>query len=154
MRLDRILSRARDSRGQSLVEFALVSLGLVMLLFGVVELCRLVLVYTTISNAARVGVRYATVHGSDNSASLSTVQGVVNGYLSAATVYAPNATVNVCYGASLSSYTACPSSAGSPGAPGTAVTVSVSYPYNPIISYFSSFSLINLASTSQGVIAF
>lgn len=48
---------ARHHRGQSLLEFAFVSLGLVMLLFGVVEMCRLVLVYTTIANAARVGVR-------------------------------------------------------------------------------------------------
>jgi hypothetical protein len=117
-----------------------------------VEMCRLVLVYTTISNAARVGVRYATVHGSDNSASVSTIQGVVNGYLSAATVYTPNATVNVCYATSLSTYPACSSSAGSPGAPGTAVTVSVSYPYNPLTGYFQ--LNVNLASSSQGVIAF
>lgn len=142
----------KDCRGQSLVEFALVSLALVMFLFGVVEMCRLVLVYTTIANAARAGVRYATVHGTDNSVSVTAVQGVVNGFLSAATVYTPNATVNVCYASSLATYTSCTSSSGSPGAPGTAVTVSISYPYNPLTSYFP-FN-VNLASTSQGVIAF
>jgi Flp pilus assembly protein TadG len=152
MRLKRIIHRVRDSRAQSLVEFALVSLGLVMLLFGVVEMCRLVLVYTTISNAARVGVRYAMVHGTNNSASVSTIQGVVNGYLSAATVYTPNATVNICYGASPSSLTSCSSSSGSPGAPGTAVMVYVSYPYNPLTGYFP--LNVTLASSSQGVIAF
>ncbi|MFL6414941.1 MAG: TadE/TadG family type IV pilus assembly protein [Bryobacteraceae bacterium] len=146
------IPRRRDCQGQSLVEFALVSLALVMLLFGVVEMCRLVLVYTTISNAARVGIRYATVHGFNNSASLSTVQGVVNGYLGAATVNTANATVNVCYAASLATYTACSSSAGSPGNPGTAVTISVSYPYNPLTGYFP--INVNLSSTSQGVIAF
>lgn len=152
MQVQTLLARAHDRRGQSLVEFALISLMVVMLLFGVVEMSRLVLVYTTIANAARVGVRYAIVHGSNNSASLSAVQGVVNGYLSAATVYTANATVNVCYATSLSTYTSCTSSSGSPGVPGTAVTVSVSYPYNPITSYFPIH--VNLASTSQGVIVF
>ncbi len=152
MRLSRVVGHGRDSRGESLVEFALVSLGLVMLLFGVLEMCRLALVYTSIGNAARVGVRYAIVHGSDNSASVSTIQGVVNSYLNAATVYTPNATVNVCYAVSLTSFTACPSSSGSPGAPGSAVTVSVSYPYNPLTGYFP--LSVNLASTSQGVITF
>jgi Flp pilus assembly protein TadG len=123
-----------------------------MLLFGVVELCRLVLVYTTIANAARAGVRYAIVHGTDNSALASSVQGVVNGYLGAATVYTPNAHVYVCYASSLATYTRCLSNSGSPGSPGTAVTVTVSYAYNPLISYFP--INVNFSSTSQGVIAF
>jgi hypothetical protein len=64
--------------------------------------------------------------------SVSTIQGVVNGYLSAATVYTANATVNVSYATPLSTYTSCSSTTGFPGAPGTAVTVSVSHPYNPL----------------------
>jgi hypothetical protein len=118
-----------------------------MLLFGVIEMCRLVLVYTTIANSARVGVRYAMVHGTDNSVSVSTIQGVVNGYLGAATVYAANATVTVCYASSISA-----GCSQTPTAPGTPVTIRVSYPYNPITSYFP--INVTLSSTSQGVITF
>lgn len=141
MRGKRVRTRIKDTRGQSLLEFALVSLALVMLLFGVIEMCRLVLVYTTIANAARVGVRYATVHGANNLASTSTIQGVVNGYLGAATVYTANATVSVTY-----------PDTGSCNNPGCHVQVSVSYPYNPITTYFP--INVTLSSTSQGVIAF
>jgi Flp pilus assembly protein TadG len=153
MRFSGIFYKARDSRGQSLVEFALVAFGLVMLLFGVVEMCRLLLVYNTIANAARVGVRYATVHGPNNPPGTS-VASVVNGFLGAATVNPATTTVNVCYAASLSTYPACSSSAGSAAgsSPGWAVTVSVSYPYNPLTGYFP-FN-VNLASSSQGVITF
>jgi Flp pilus assembly protein TadG len=150
--MQRSTTEWRSSRGQSLLEFAFVSLSLVMLLFGVIEMCRLVLVYTTIANAARVGVRYATVHGSNDSASVSSIQSVVNGYLSAATVYTANATVNVCYDTSPSTSDSCTSSSGSPGVPGTGVTVKVSYPYNPITSYFPIH--VTLSSTSEGVITF
>ena len=145
-RLRRVAVAARDRRGQSLVEFGLVSLTLVMLLFGVIEMCRLALVYTTIANAARVGVRYATVHGTDNSVTVPTIQGVVNSYLSAATVYAVNPP-KVCYASFI--YTNCPQT---PTAPGTPVTVQVSYTYNPITSYFPIHVI--LSSTSQGEIAF
>jgi len=152
MHSGRMMRHAKGAHGQSLVEFAFVSLGLVMLLFGVVELSRLLLVWTTVANATRVGVRYASVHGVHNSASLSTVQGIINGYLSAATVDTTRATVNVCYGASVSSVTSCTSSSGSPGVPGSAVAVSVSYPYNPLTGYFP--LNVTLRSNSQGVIAF
>lgn len=138
-------------RGQSLIEFALVSVALVMLLFGVIEMCRLVLVYTTVANAARVGVRYATVHGTNNSVTCSQIASVINNYLAAATVQTGTA--------SCVSSSPCPPgpacitvSPQTPGAPGTTVTVTVTYQYNPLITYFP--INLNLASTSQGVIAF
>ena len=130
----------KNSSGQSLIEFAFVSLGLVMLLFGVVEMCRLALVYTTIANAARVGVRYATVHGSDNPVSRRAIKRVVDGYLRAATVYTPTDTVTTAYPDAGCSNRGCH------------VNVTVSYPYNPLTSYFP--TNVNLSSTSQGVVAF
>jgi len=141
----------RNARGQSLVEFALVALYLLPLLYFIVEMCRLVLVYSTVVNAARVGVRYASVHGS-NSPPVASIQTVVNGYLSAATIDPGDATVYVCYAASLSTYPTCSSSATPVGDPGTAVTVSVSYPYRALSSYVP--FRITLPSTSQGVITF
>ena len=51
-------------RGNTQVEFALVAVQLFLVIFAAVEFCRMVLVYTNIANAARVGARYAITHGS------------------------------------------------------------------------------------------
>ena len=53
------------SAGQATVEFGLVALVFLMLLFGVIEFSRLLLMYHHLGNVAREGSRYASVHGSD-----------------------------------------------------------------------------------------
>lgn len=53
----------RDERGQAIVEFALVGSIALMLLFGIVEIGRAVYTYHLVSNAARIGSRYAIVRG-------------------------------------------------------------------------------------------
>ena len=56
-------SRAgRQSRGQSLVEFALIIPIIVLLVAGFVEIGRAVFAYNTIANAARQAARVATVN--------------------------------------------------------------------------------------------
>lgn len=144
-------ARKKNCRGQSLIEFAFVTVSLVTLLFGVVEMCRLVLVYTTLANAARVGVRYAIVHGTNNSVTCSDIATVVNGFLGAATVQTGTGCTT----------SAPPCAAGAacvkvtpqtPGAPGTKVTVTVSYQYNPFTPYFP--VNLNLSSSSEGVVVF
>jgi hypothetical protein len=56
--------KTRDrSRGQALVEFALVLPVLVLLLTGFFDLGRVVLAHDSLSNAAREAARYAVVHG-------------------------------------------------------------------------------------------
>lgn len=50
------------SRGQSLVEFALILPVLLLLLFGILDLGRGVYAYNTISNAAHQGARVASVN--------------------------------------------------------------------------------------------
>lgn len=60
-------SKALDkhkSRGQALVEFALVAPMLFLLLVGIFEAGRFVLYLESLNNAAREGARYAIVHGS------------------------------------------------------------------------------------------
>jgi Flp pilus assembly protein TadG len=52
----------RRSRGQSLVEFALIFPIIVLLVVAFVEVGRAVFAYNTIANAARQGVRVATVN--------------------------------------------------------------------------------------------
>ena len=133
--------RVSGDEGQSLVEFGLVAFLLVMLLLAFIEIGRMVLVYTAVANAARAGARYAIVHGSDNLATTAQIQTVVKNFLSTAPVDATRAgiTINV-------NYPTC-------NAPGCKVTVTATYPYDPLISYFP-WPAINLRSTSQGVITF
>jgi len=126
-------------RGSSLVEFSLIAVLLVMLLFGVVEMCRLVLVYTAVANAARAGTRYAIVHGVDNLADATTVKTVVKNFLSAAPLDSSNATIT-------GPLYSCQN-------PGCTVQITVTYPYDPLVSYFS-LGTINLSSTSKGVYTF
>ena len=134
----------RDCRGQALVEFAMCAVLLLALIFAVIEFGRLMLCYTTIGNAARIGARYAIVHGSDNPPTTS-IETVVNGFLKAGTVNPSNATVTPSYpGKPDGTSSGCKD-------PGCRVVVTVSYPYDPLLSYFRLGS-INLTSSSQGVI--
>lgn len=131
----------RDCRGQALVEFAMCAVLLLALIFVVIEFGRMMLVYTTIANAARIGARYAIVHDGDSTGTQTTV----NGFLHAGTVNTSSATVTV----SLPGYpdgtsVGCTT-------PGCLVTVTVSYPYDPLMSYFPLGS-ITFSSSSQGVI--
>ena len=52
-------------KGQALVEFALVSVILFTMLIGIVDLARLYFTYSSMSNAAREGCRYAIVNPND-----------------------------------------------------------------------------------------
>lgn len=55
-------SARHASRGQALVEFALIFPILMLLLFGVVDFGRAIYDYNTLANAARAGVRVAIVN--------------------------------------------------------------------------------------------
>lgn len=57
-------------RGQALIEFALILPILVVLLVGVFDLGRAVMLSETLNNAVREGTRYAIVHGSTSAAPL------------------------------------------------------------------------------------
>jgi TadE-like protein len=67
--IDRIRSRlfGRDrTRGQALVEFALVAPMLFVLILGTIEAGRFMLFYEVMNHATREGARYAIVHGADS----------------------------------------------------------------------------------------
>ncbi len=61
----------KDSRGATLVEFALVLPILLVLLFGVIEVGRMVTIYTSTMTAAREGARYGTAVGTADSGSVA-----------------------------------------------------------------------------------
>jgi len=137
--------------GQTLVEFSLVAVMFIVMLFAVVEMSRMILVYTTISNAAKAGARYAIVHGADRSGSgadgpsgpgsTTEVETVAKNYAAAGLLNTSNVNVAVSYGAGGNT-------------PGSTVTVSVTYTYDPLIRYFSSILNRSLGADSRGVITF
>ena len=143
-----------SEKGSSLIEFGLVSILLVLIILGVVEMSRMVLVYTTIANAARAGARYAIVHGSDRTGSgvdgpsssgdYSQVCTVVTNFASGGALDKSKLT---CTGRITVTYT--PSNAS-----GSNVKVKVTYPYDPWITYFVPLGSVTLSSISQGVITF
>jgi Flp pilus assembly protein TadG len=146
----RVKDRWREDRGSSLLEFALISFMFVILLAGIVEMGRMVLVYTTIANAARAGARYAIVHGADQTVSPSgpgnpctcpDVKTVVKNFASAGLVNTSALTITVSY----------PNGDNNAGSP---VTVKVMYPYDPFINYFGTLLNKTLGSTSEGFITY
>jgi Flp pilus assembly protein TadG len=145
-----IRSRQTATRGQTLVEFSLVAFLSVMLLLSIVEISRMALVYTTVANAARAGVRYSIVHGgtrtgtgvdgpSGPAQNPSQVLTVIKNFASAGLLTTASLIITVNY-------------AGASNAPGQPVSVTVIYPYDPLTAYFP--LRVRLGSVSPGVIAF
>jgi Flp pilus assembly protein TadG len=143
----RVGDRWSEDTGDTLVEFALISFMFIMVLAGVVELGRMVLVYNTIANAAREGTRYAIVHGADQTVSpsgpgnVTAVQTVVKNFASAGLVDTTALTITVSY----------PNGNNTAGSP---VAVKVLYTYDPFVGYFSSILNTTLGSTSEGIITY
>ena len=136
-------------RGSSLVEFALVTVAALTLLFGVVEFGRALYTYHLVTDGARSGSRYAIVRGSACSApscpaTTTSIQTYVRGL---APGIDPNAlTVTTTW----ASAPGC--SGGSNNGPGCVVTVQARYTFGFIVPLMPSFGL-PMSSTSQMVIA-
>lgn len=60
------MKTTRRSRGQALVEFALVAPLFLLLLFGIIETGRFIFYYEMLNNATREGARYAIVNGANS----------------------------------------------------------------------------------------
>ena len=145
-----IEARVSRRRGQSIVEFAVVTVLTLFLLLTVVEFSRAVLAYNTIASAARAGMRYACVHGSTRtgpgatgpsgpSSNPAPVLAVIRNFASAGLINTNNLIISVTY-------------PGGSNAPGQTVVVSVIYPYDTFATYFPIQP--RLGSATQGVIAF
>ena len=59
-------TRRRRSRGQALVEFALLAPVFFLVLFAIIEAGRFMFYYETLNNATREGARYAIVNGANS----------------------------------------------------------------------------------------
>jgi Flp pilus assembly protein TadG len=106
----------RHRRGAAVVEFAIVAPVFFLLVFGMVEYGRMVMVQQVITNAAREGARVGVLDGS----TYSDVQTAVNNYLTAAKISTTFTTITV---------TPNPPSSQTTGSP---VTVSVSIPFSKV----------------------
>jgi Flp pilus assembly protein TadG len=129
-------------RGQALVEFAMSALITLLLILGAVEFSRIMLVYTTLADAARLGARYAITHGTIPGTTGSTdptagVTAVVQKFLAPGTVNINSATITTSF----------PDGATTPG---KRVQVNVSYHYNLLVSSLP-MANITLSTTSEGI---
>ena len=107
-------SRRTKRRGAAVVEFAVVAPVFFLLIFGMIEYGRLVMVQQVLTNASREGARVGVLDGSTK----SDVTTAVNNYLSSAKITGSTLTV-----------TPDPPSSAAYGAP---VTITVSVPFTKV----------------------
>ena len=123
-------SPTKDRRGATLVETALVLPVCFLLVLGLFDFCRLLMVREVIDNAAREGARYATV--STATVNSAAVQSLVQNYL--AGQLPSSATIQVylvdpATGANLGDWTTAQL--------GQAIAVQIQANYTPMLSKFS-----------------
>jgi Flp pilus assembly protein TadG len=136
MALARSVKRRRQ-RAQTMVEFAMIALVTLTLIFGIIQASLALYAYSFVSYGARCGARYAMVHGSSSSspATNSSVQSYVQGLayplntgsLTVTTTWSPN------------------------NSPGSTVTVQVSYVFSPLAPFVWSSNL-TMSSKAQSLI--
>jgi Flp pilus assembly protein TadG len=134
----------RDEQGATLVEFALVLTLVLVMIFGLLDVSRLLLVYATTANAASAGLRYAVTHGagrtigaSGPAADPAAVIGVIQGYSTIGTLETALMTNHVNYLDGTNTV-------------GSRVQVIVSYPYTPMVALYP--LTVTVGSTTQGTI--
>ena len=141
----------RDELGSMLIEFALSVWTLFLVTLLIFEFCMTVYTYSVLGNAAREGVRYAVVHGSDSATCSGpgsgcgdtlggNVTAVVKGY-TAVTFH------------DMSAMTVTPSWPDGSSTPASRVMVTISYPY---VAYLTlpGFSPPTMQVTAEGRIVF
>lgn len=83
--------RARKSRGATVVEFAIIAPLFFLLVFGMIEFGRMIMVHQLLIGASREGARRAVVDG----ATVTTVENTVRGYLTATSIDGQEALITV-----------------------------------------------------------
>jgi Flp pilus assembly protein TadG len=130
------LPRFRDARGATLVEFALASTLFFTITFGTIEFGRMILDYNIVSNAAREGVRYASVRGASSGRAATADQ--IRQYVASRSVgLLSTSNVTVSWPTN--------------NATGSVVQVQVQYSFTPIVTLLPQTG-INLTSTTRGYI--
>jgi Flp pilus assembly protein TadG len=132
--------RRRKQSGHVMIEMGLSMIFFFFMIFGIVEYSRLMYAYNFVSYAAQEGARYASVHGSASTNPVSTSSSTSN----AVTTFVQGLSV----GLNTSSMTVTTSWAGGSNAPGSTVTVQVSYVEVPVLTAVLPGSMtVNSSST-------
>jgi hypothetical protein len=99
MLADRCKTSKAKERGQATVEFALVILLLMLLVFGIVDFSRLLFAYATMSNGVREGARYGIVHPPYNAGNPSdpNTQAIIRHARAMMVLIGGDATISVVY---------------------------------------------------------
>ena len=161
--------RTDRTRGQSLVEFALVLPLFLVMLMAVVDVGRAIWAQNSLAAAAREGARYAIVHGGSDGTVCPvgptdrtkipaattdcpypspSKQSIIDAVTAAATAGGTNLTVNVCYGTSCSGNTDT-----GKNSRGTPITVAVSSNINLITPSLLGMSGFGISSTTTMVVS-
>jgi Flp pilus assembly protein TadG len=141
----------RADRGSSIVEFALASVILFTLLFGVIAICLALYSYNVVAEAAREATRYAIVRGSacnsfpncniDQTGLQTYVQGInFPGITPSSLTVAASATTPITLITCTSTLTPCNN-------PGSQVKVTVTYTF-PLVIPFVPRRTLTMSSTS------
>ncbi|TMQ11091.1 MAG: pilus assembly protein [Deltaproteobacteria bacterium] len=166
------LKRSRNgSRGQALVETALILPVFLALLLGIVDMGRAVWATTSLASAAREAARFAIVHGGNANTACPvgppgvnavipvadsscpypspSKQSIVDAATAAAIAGGSNVTVTVCYGAGCSGNT---DVAGATNDRGTSITVAVTSQVNLVVPALLGRSGFNLSGSATMVV--
>jgi hypothetical protein len=137
-------AQSARSRGQAMVEFALVAPILFLLLFSIIEAGRFVFHYELLNNAARDGARYAITHGSNATCAAGGPSGPMPGGVAVPPCHDPSgdnirkAVRDAAFGLVAAGDLTIPDPvysgpSGMSNARGNTVTVSVAFTYQPFI---------------------
>ena len=145
----------RGESGQSLVEFALSILFVLLLIFGIIELTVFVYTYNVLADAAKEGVRYAIVHGTGVGA--SSCSGPGGSGVACTDATGANVTAAVGKYARLSLHdpaamTVTPSYPDSSSVAPGRVRVAIAYNYQPIFGF--GWPSVTVNAAAEGRIAF
>ena len=143
-------ARLRFAHGQTFVEFAMIALPLLLLLFGIIAFGDAIYTYSFVSDASRDAVRYAIVHGSHSLAPasntdiedlvVSKLHGISSDHLTVSTCWNPN-----------NGDGDCPDPDSPDNDPGKVVSVTVTYDFQPLFGMPN--VVLPLTSTSEMVIS-
>ena len=141
---------ARGEGGSMLLEFCLSIWTLLLLTFLIFEFCMTVYTYSVLGDAAREGIRYAVVHGTDNGACSGPSSGCDSTGSSVTAVVNSYAAVSF---HDISGMTVTPTWPDGTATPSSRVIVTIRYPYIPYLQ-IPGFDPPTMNMTAEGRIVF
>ena len=140
-----------DESGSMMIEFCLSVWTLFLMAFLIFEFCMAIYTYSVLGNAAREGVRYAIVHGTDNSSCSGPSSGCADSGGNNVTAVV-NSYASISFHDS-SGMTVTPSWPDGTSTPSSRVLVTISYPY---VSYLAlpGFNSPQMQIKAEGRIVF